>query len=145
MFQMKPAYDRCEASPMNGQARERMRELVTEYGVAAFQTPRVLEFQVAAKLKDLPAERDALLTVLKTGRMDDIRRGTVELPVMAKELVEKKKLDHDAAVWALETWRELAHGVRSKSLNKGDAYLSYNKTTGMSFRPPTREQLARSC
>src|SRR5262245_20691958 len=113
---------------MNAQARDRMRELITEYGVAAFQTPRVLEFQVASKLHDLPAERDALLAVLKSGRMDDIRRGTVELPVLAKELVEKKKIDYDAAAWAVDTWRELAHGVRSKSLNKGDAYLSYNKT-----------------
>ena len=74
---------------MNSQARERMREHISEYCVAAFQTPRVLEFQVATKLQDLPAERDALLAVLKSGRMDDIRRGTVELPALAKELVDK--------------------------------------------------------
>jgi hypothetical protein len=128
---------------MNGQARERMRELVTEYGVAAFQTPRMLQFHVTQKLHDLPAERDALLTVLKHGCIDEIRKGNCEFQTMAKELVEKKKMDPDAAMWALETWRDLAHGVRSKSLNKGDAYLSYNKTTGMSFRPPTREQFAR--
>src|SRR5262249_52433363 len=140
MVATKPVQDRCEASPMNSQARERMRELVTEYGVAAFQTPRVLEFQVATKLHDLPAERDALLAVLKHGCIDDIRRGTCEFPTLAKQVSEKRKIDYDAAVWGLETWRELAHGVRSKSLNKGDAYLSYNKTTGMSFRPPTREQ-----
>jgi hypothetical protein len=129
---------------MNQSARERMRELVNEYGVAAFQTPRVLEFQVSQKLHDLPAERDVLLAALKNGCVDEIRKGNCQLDVMAKDLVDKKKIDPDGALWALETWRELAHGVRSKSLNKGDAYLSYNKTTGMSFRPPTREQFARS-
>src|SRR5262245_1581547 len=129
---------------MNNLARERMKELITEYGVAAFQTPRVLEFQVTSKLHDLPAERNALLAVLKHGCMDEIRKGNIEIPTLAQQIAEKRKLAYDDVVWGLETWRELAHGVRSKSLNKGDAYLSYNKTTGMSFRPPTRDQFARS-
>ena len=129
---------------MNHQARERMRELVAEYGVATFQTPRMLEFHVSQKLHDLPQERDALLATLKGGYVDRIRKGEVQLDVMAQEVNKKAKLEDGAAIWALETWRELAHGVRSKSLNKGDAYLAYNKTTGMSYRPPTRDQFARA-
>jgi hypothetical protein len=129
---------------MNQQARERMRELITEYGVAAFQTPRVLEFYIAQKLHDLPQERDALLATLKQGCVDDIRKGNCQLDVMARQLTKKVRLEEGEALWALETWRELAHGVRSNSLNRGDAYLSYNKTTGMSYRPPTREQFARA-
>jgi hypothetical protein len=129
---------------MNPQARERIQELITEYGVAAFQTPRVLEFHLAQRLHDLPEERDALLASLKQGYVDQIRQGNCALDEMARELTTKCKLDEAQALWALETWRELAHGVRSKSLNRGDAYLSYNKTTGMSFRPPTRDQFARS-
>src|SRR5438128_9257621 len=129
---------------MNQQARERVRELINEYGVAAFQTPKVLEFQLGQKLHDLPQERDALLKTLRGGYVDQIRKGNAQLDVMARELNKKTGLDEGEALWALESWRELAHGVRSKTLNRGDAYLAYNKTTGMSYKPPTREEFARA-
>lgn len=128
---------------MDPQARERITKLISEYGVAAFETPRVLEFQITQALHDLPAERTALVMALKQGHVDKIRRGQGDPLQMAQEMADKG-IAFDDARWALDTWRSVAHGVRSQSLKRGDAYLAYNKTTGMSYRPPTREQFARS-
>jgi len=127
---------------MDPQARERVTKLIAEFGGAAFQTPRVLEFQVSQALQDLPIEREALVLALKQGHVDQLRRGQGDPAAMVREMAAKG-IDENVARWALDTWRSVAHGVRSATLKKGDAYLAYNKTTGMSYRPPTREQFAR--
>src|ERR1051326_4767428 len=129
---------------MNPQARERLRKISTKVGVEIFQTPRVLEFEVAQALRDLPAERDALIAALKQDCIEPLRTNPGQLDALIGELTKKTKLEQADAVWALESWRDLIPGVRSKTLDTGDAYLAHEKTKGMSYRPPTREQFARS-
>jgi hypothetical protein len=131
-------------APMNPIARDRLRELITASGVEVFQTPRVLEVQVSQALHDLPAERDALVQALRHGFVESIRKEPTEIARLAGEMKTRTGMTEADTGWALESWRELMHGVRSKSLNRADAYLAHEKTRGMSFRPPTRDQFGRS-
>ncbi len=129
---------------MNNQARDRLRELIAQYGTAAFQTPHVLQFQVGQALQDMPDERNALVAALKLGFVDQIRAEPAALERLAGEFKAKSELSESQATWALESWRELVFGVRSKSLDRGDAYFAHEKTKGISYRPPTREQFGRA-
>ncbi len=129
---------------MNSQARQRLRDLIASTGNGILETPRVLSFQVGQILNDLPAERDALLEALNKGFVQKLRGGHVALDGMAAELSQATKLTPEVARWALESWAEVAGGVRSKTLDAADQFSPWAKTKGLSYRPPTKEQFARS-
>ena len=129
---------------MNSQARERLRDLIAESSNGLLDTPRVLAFQVSQKLVDLPGERDALLAALNKGFVQKLRAGHAALDELAAEMSRATKLNQEDARWALESWAEVAGGVRSKSLDAADLYSPWAKTKNLSYRPPTAEQFARS-
>lgn len=129
---------------MNSQARDRIRELISNSGNAVLDTPRVLAFQVGQALRDMPAERDALLAALNQGFVQKLRGGHVALDGLAEEMSRATKLNHEDARWALATWAEVAGGVRSKTRDAADQFSPWAKTKNLSYRPPTAEQFARS-
>src|SRR5262245_8156527 len=129
---------------MNSQAREKLSELIAATGNAILDTPRVLAFQVSQNLSDLPAERDAILAALNKGFVQKMRGKHVGLDGLAAELSQATNLNQEDARWALESWAEVVGGVRSKTLNTADNFSPWAKTKGLSYRPPTAEQFARS-
>jgi hypothetical protein len=129
---------------MNSQARDKLRDLIASTSNAAFDTPRVLAFQVSQKLSEMPAERDALLAALNKGFVQKMRGKHVGLDGLAEELSRATELTQQDARWALESWAEVVGGVRSKTLDAADNFSPWAKTKGLSYRPPTAEQFARS-
>ena len=130
---------------MNAQARDRLREMIANNGTAALDTPRVLAFQIGQALGDLPEEREALLAALNQGFVKRLRGGgRIPLDALADEMGQKSKITPEQARWALDSWLEVVNGVRSKTLDKADDFSPWAKTKGLSYRPPTAEQFARS-
>jgi hypothetical protein len=129
---------------MNSQARDKLRDLIASTGNAALDTPRVLAFQLGQTLAEMPAERDVLLAALNKGFIEKLRGKHVGLDGLAEEMSRTTNLKQEDARWALESWAEVVGGVRSKTLDKADDFSPWAKTKGLSYRPPTAEQFARS-
>ena len=105
-----------------GEAREALSSMVTDYSKRVLSDPRMLRSLVTDLLPDLPRERNLLVTAAESDVAGDLTRHVEEhhldpdtaVQLVARSLTDRTALDPAAGVWVTcEYAQALGYHVRS--------------------------------